>query len=58
MEFGSVVERGTGVGRAGAQAKISVRVINQKDNLVRYVIIDVLVQLSGIYTGYASCEIS
>ena len=40
--MGSVVARGTGVGRAGAQARISVRVMNQKDNLVRGVVIDKL----------------
>src|SRR5215510_9363530 len=45
MEFGSVVGGETGVGRAGAQARISVRVMNQKDNLVRGVVIDVLGQL-------------
>ena len=40
IELGSVVWRGTGVGREGAQARISVRVMNQKDNLVRRVVID------------------
>ena len=34
MEFGSVVGRGAGVGRAGAQARISVRVMNQKNNFL------------------------
>ena len=35
IEFGSVVARGTGVGRAGAQARISVSVMNQRDNFLR-----------------------
>ena len=54
MEFGSVVGRETGVGRAGAQARINIRVMNQKKNFLRRVFIDLLVQLSGIYSGYAS----
>jgi hypothetical protein len=40
IELGSVVGRGTGVGREGAQARISVSVMNQRENLVRRVVID------------------
>ena len=57
IEFGSVVARGSGVGRDGAQARISASVMNQRDNFLRWVVIDGLVQLSGIYFGYASCGI-
>lgn len=35
IELGSVVARGTGVGRAGAQARIRVSVMNQRDNFLR-----------------------
>lgn len=41
IELGSLVEIGTGVGRAGAHARISVSVMNQRDNLVRCVVIDI-----------------
>ena len=51
IEFGSVVAGGTGVGSDGAQARISVSVMNQRDNFLRWVVIDRLVQLSGIYLG-------
>jgi hypothetical protein len=44
------------VGRAGTQARISVSAMNQRDNFLRCAVIDVLVQLSGIYSGCASWE--
>ena len=43
MALESVVGRGTGVGRAGTQARISVRVMNQRINFLRCAVIDVLV---------------
>ena len=41
IELGSLVEIGRGVGRTGAHARISVSVMNQRDNLVRRVVIDI-----------------
>ena len=58
IELGSVVARGIGVGSDGAQARISVSVMNQRKYFLRYAVIDVMVQLSGIYSGFASCEIT
>src|SRR5262245_60832718 len=57
IALGSVVGRGTGVGRAGTQARISVSVMSQRKYFLRYAVIDVLTQLSGIYSGCASCGI-
>ena len=54
IELGSVVAIGTGVGRAGTQARISVSVMSQRKYFLRYVVIDVLVQLSGICSGFAN----
>lgn len=41
IELGSLVEIGTGVGRAGAHARISERVMNQRNILFRCVVIDI-----------------
>ena len=48
IELGSVVGGETGVGRDGAQARISASVMNQSNNFLRWVVIDISVQLSGI----------
>ena len=57
IALGSLVGTGLGVARDGMQARISVKVMNQMDNFVRCGVIDLLVQLSGIYSGSASCGI-